>query len=66
MDTNLLFCEKQILEKMGIFSGSHKSIDEWCYEVDLGLIWGVIKFLCWETKWLIDSMIGEDFSKFLL
>ena len=50
---------------MGIFSGGHRSIDEWCYtydEVDLGLTWGVIKYLHWETKWLIDFMIDEDFS----
>ena len=49
---------------LGIFSGEHKNIDDWCYaydEVDLGLIWGVIKYLHWETKWLIDSMINEDF-----
>ena len=61
------FCQKQILEKMDIISGKHRSIDEWCYaydEVDLGLIWGVIKYVHWETKWSIDSMIGEDFSKF--
>ena len=50
---------------MGIFSGGHKNIDEWCYaydEVNLGHIWDVIKYLHWETKWLTDSMIGEDFS----
>ena len=51
--------------KDGIFSGGHKNIDEWCYaydEVDLGLTWGVIKYLLWETKWLIDFMTNEDFS----
>ena len=31
-------------------------------KVDLGLTWGVIKYLPWKTKWLIDFMIGEDFS----
>ena len=50
---------------MGIIRGGHKSIDEWCYkydEVDLEFLWDVIKHLHWETKWLIDSMINEDFS----
>ena len=59
------FSHKWILWKMEIFSGGRRSIDEWCYaydEVDLGLIWGVIKYLHWETKWLTVSMIDEDFS----
>ena len=30
----------------------------------LGLSSGVIKYLYWETKWLIDSIIGEDLSEF--
>ena len=50
---------------MDIFSSKHKSIDEWCYaydEIDLGLTWDVIKYLHWETKWLTNSMIVEDFS----
>ena len=50
---------------MGISSGGHRSIDKWCYaydEVDLGLIRDVIKYLHWEIKCLIDSMIDEDFS----
>ena len=70
MGASLFFCQKQFLEKMGIFSDKHKNIDEWCYaydEVDLGLIWGVTKYLHWEIKWLRNSMIaliGEDFSKF--
>ena len=61
------FCHKEILWKMGIFSGRRMSIDEWCCaydKVDLGLTWGVIKYLPWETKWLTNSMIGKDFSKF--
>ena len=67
MGTSLLFCQKQILEKMAIFSSRHKSINKWCYaydEVDLGLILDMVKYLHWETKWLINSMIGEDFSEF--
>ena len=38
---------------MGIFSGGHKNIDKWCYAYDdvyLGLTWGVITYLFWETK----------------
>ena len=49
---------------MGIFNGGHGSIDEWCYaydEVDLGLTWGVMKYLHCKTKWLINSMISKDF-----
>ena len=49
---------------MRIFSNEHRSIDESCYvydEVDLGLIFSVIYF-GWETKWLTNSMINEDFS----
>ena len=52
---------------MDTFSGRLGSINEWysAYgEVDLGLIWGVIKYLHWETIWLIDSMTSEDFSEF--
>ena len=61
----IFFYQKQILWKMRILSGRHRNIDEMCYaydEVDLGLISGVIKCLHWETKWLRDSMIDEDFS----
>ena len=50
---------------MGIFSGGHRIIDEWCSaydEVDLGLPWDVIKYLHWETKCLIESMLAADFS----
>ena len=52
---------------MDIFSGRLRSINEWCSahdKVDLRLSWGVIKYLYWETKWFIDSMTSEDFSKF--
>ena len=62
-------CQKEILGKMGIFSGGYKSIDEWCYtydEVDLELIWGAINYLRWEAKWLTNSMVCEDLSKFRL
>ena len=70
MGGNLLFCQNQILGKIGIFSGKHRSIDEWCYEydeVDLGLTWGVIKYLHWKTKWsMTNPMIGDDFLEFWL
>ena len=52
---------------MDTFSGGFRSINEWCFahdEVDLGLTWGVIKYLYWETKWLIDSITSEDFLEF--
>ena len=61
------FCQKQILWKMNIFSGGHRSIYEWhCVydEVDLGFTWDVIKYLHWETKWLTNSMIDEYFLQF--
>ena len=51
----------------GVFSGRYRSIDEWCYaydEVDLGFTWGVTKYLHWETKWLINSMIDENSHNF--
>ena len=44
---------------MDTLSGRLRSINEWCFaydEVDLGLTWGVIKYLHWETKLLTDSM----------
>ena len=50
---------------MRILSGGYRSIEKSCYaydEVDLGLILGVTQCLNWETKWLTDSMINEDFS----
>ena len=50
---------------MDTFSG----INEWCSthdKVDLELIWGVIKYLHWETKWLIESMTSEDFLRVLI
>ena len=53
--------------KMDTFSGEHRSINEWCSvhdEVDLGLTWGVIKYLYWEMERLTDSMTCEDFSEF--
>ena len=59
--------QKWILRKMDTFSGGLRSINEWCSahdEIDLGLTWGVIKYLHWETKWLIDSMTCEDFLEF--
>ena len=49
---------------MDTFGGGHESINEWYYaydEVDFWLTWGVIKYLHWKTKWLIDSMIDKDF-----
>ena len=52
---------------MDTFSGGLRNINEWCSahnEVDLGLTWGVIKYLYWETKWLTDSMTSEDFLEF--
>ena len=52
---------------MDIISGGYRSIDEWCYaydEIDLKLACDVIKYLHWKTIWLINSMIGQDFSKF--
>ena len=52
---------------MDTFSGGLRSINEWCSthdEVDLGLTWGVTKYLHWETKWLTDSMTSEDFLEF--
>ena len=52
---------------MDTFSGKFRSINEWSPahdEVDLGLTWGVIKYLHWETKWLTDSMTSEDFLEF--
>ena len=50
---------------MRILSGGYRSIDKWCYaydKVDLRLILDVTQCLHWETKWLTDSMINEDFS----
>ena len=52
---------------MNIFSGKHRSIEDWCSacdEIDLRLTWDVIKYLHWEAKWLTNSMIDEDFSEF--
>ena len=66
MDTSYFLLETDFGEERHL-SGRHRNIDEWCYaydEVDLGLSWGVIKYLHWETKWLIDSMISEDFLEF--
>ena len=61
------FTSKMDFEEMDTFSGGLKSINEWYSvhdEVDLGLTWDVIKYLHWETKWLIDSMTSEDFLEF--
>ena len=52
---------------MDTFNGRLRSINEWCSahnEVDLGLTWGVIKYLHWKMKWLTDSMISEDFLEY--
>ena len=52
---------------MDTFSGGLRTINEWCFaheEVDLGLTWGVIKYLHWEMKWLTDFMTSEDFLEF--
>ena len=46
MDANLLFVENRFCGRRVFFSGGHKSINEWYYaydEVDLELIWDVIK-----------------------
>ena len=52
---------------MDIFNGGHRSFDEWCFaydEVDLGLMWDMIKYLHWKKKWLTNSMIDKDFLEF--